>query len=252
MEYTVNQLAKLAGITPRTLRWYDRMRLLKPARTTAAGYRLYGPKEVDRLQQIMFYRELDVSLEDVKGILDAPAFDRQAALQSHLTALKERRDRLDRLIATVEKTLLDEEGETHMTDREKFAAFQKQAVEENERKYGKEIREKYGDEAVDASNRAILGMDQEKKEAWDALDREIKAALAAAVAAGEDPAGEEGQRIADLHRKWLGFVFGDYDPARHAGIAQLYVADEQFTAYYDGEVVGCARFLRDAVTAYTK
>ncbi len=252
MEYTVNQLAKLAGITPRTLRWYDRMGLLKPARTTASGYRLYGPEEVDRLQQILFYRELEVPLEDVKAILDDPEFDRQAALQSHLEALKERRERLERLLETVEKTLLDKKGECTMTDKEKFAAFQKQAIEENERKYGKEIREKYGDKAVDASNQAILGMDREKKEAWDALDREIRAALAAAVKVGEDPAGEEGQRIAALHKKWLGFVFQDYDPARHAGIAQLYVADERFTAYYDGEVAGCARFLRDAVIAYTR
>jgi len=252
MEYTVNQLARLSGVTPRTLRWYDKLGLLKPGRTTGVGYRLYGPKEVDRLQQILFYRELEVPLEDVKAILDDPDFDRQAALQGHLEALKARRERLERLMETVERTLLDEKGESAMTDKEKFAAFQKKAVEENERKYGKEIREKYGDQAVDASNRAVLGMDREKKEAWDALDREIKEALAAAVKAGEDPAGEEGQRIAALHRKWLGFVSGDYDPARHAGIAQLYVADERFTAYYDGEVAGCARFLRDAVVAYTK
>lgn len=252
MEYTVNQLARLAGVTPRTLRWYDRMGLLKPCRTTGAGYRLYGLKEVDRLQQILFYRELEVSLEDVKAILDDPDFDRQAALQGHLEALKERRERLDRLMETVERTLRDQKGELTMTDKEKFAAFQKKAVEENEQKYGKEIREKYGDEAVDVSNRALLGMGREKKEAWDSLDREIRTALGIAVTAGEDPAGEEGQRIADFHRRWLEFVFGNYDPARHAGIAQLYVADERFTAYYDGEVAGCARFLRDAVVAYTK
>lgn len=252
MEYTVDKLAKLAGVTPRTLRWYDKLGLLKPSRTTGAGYRVYGPAEVDRLQQILFYRELEVPLDEIKAILDAPSFDRQTALQSHLTALKKRRDRLDRLMATVEKTLLDQKGEHEMTDKEKFAAFQKEAVQENERKYGKEIRAKYGDAAVDAANAALLGMDRERKEAWDAVGAQLQAALESAVRAGEDPAGPRGQEIAALHRRWLDFVFPDYDPARHRGIAQLYVADERFTAYYDGQVSGCAEFLRDAVAIYIR
>jgi len=83
MEYTVKALADLAGVTPRTLRWYDRIGLLKPLRTTEAGYRLYGPAQLDRLQDILFYRELGLDLASIRTILDDPAFDRQAALQSH-------------------------------------------------------------------------------------------------------------------------------------------------------------------------
>lgn len=252
MEYTVNELARLAGITPRTLRWYDRVGLLSPERLTEARYRVYGPGQVDRLQQILFYRELGLPLGEIKSILDDPDFCPEAALRSHLQALKERQDRLNRLIATVEQTLLNRKGEIQMTDSEKFAAFQKKAVEENESKYGPEIREKYGDVAVDAANRALLGMDREKKDAWDALDAQIRSALEAAVSGGEDPAGAEGQRIAQLHKKWLSFVFKEYDPNRHAGIAQLYVTDERFTAYYDRKVSGCARFLRDAVLNLTE
>lgn len=252
MEYTVNELARIAGITSRTLRWYDRVGLLSPERLTEAGYRVYGPEQIDRLQQILFYRELGFPLSEIKAILDDPDFRPETALQSHLRALKERQERLNELITTVERTLLNKKGEIRMTDQEKFAAFQKKAVEENEAKYGPEIREKYGDATVDAANQTLLGMDQEKKDAWDALDVQIRSALEAAVSRGEDPAGAEGQRIAQLHKQWLGFVFRDYDPHRHAGIAQLYVADERFTAYYDREVPGCASFLRDAVLSLTE
>ena len=95
MEYTVKALADLAGVTPRTIRWYDRTGLLKPCRTTASGYRIYGPAEVDRLQTILFYRELDLPLSNIQTLLDDPSFDRLAALQSHLAELETRREHLD-------------------------------------------------------------------------------------------------------------------------------------------------------------
>ena len=101
MEYTVKALADLAGVTPRTLRWYDRIGLLKPLRTTEAGYRLYGPAQLDRLQDILFYRELGLDLASIRTILDDPAFDRQAALQSHLAELEARRARRAALLLTV-------------------------------------------------------------------------------------------------------------------------------------------------------
>lgn len=250
MEYTIQALARLSGVTSRTLRWYDSIGLLRPERVTQAGYRIYGPEQVDRLQQILFFRELGMPLKDIGAILDDPQFDRQAALQSHLAELGRERERLDRLIAAVEQTLLDAKGEITMTDKEKFTAFQRKAVEENEEKYGKEIRGKYGDKAVDESNRAFLSMSQEENKMWKALDEEIRTALEKAVAAGEDPAGEEGQRIAALHAKWLSYGGQSCTPAKHRGIAELYVLDERFTAYYDRATPGCARFLRDAVAVY--
>lgn len=146
MEYTVKTLAELAGVTSRTLRWYDQKGLLKPRRITEAGYRLYGPQEVNRLQAILFYKELGMNLEAVREIMDAPGFDRLAALQSHLTELEARRRRLDALILTVEKTIDEAKGGTQMSDKEKFEAFKRRAVEANEEQYGKEIREQYGPE----------------------------------------------------------------------------------------------------------
>ena len=252
MEYTVKALAELAGVTPRTLRWYDQKGLLKPRRATESGYRLYGPEEVDRLQSILFYKELGLELEAVREILDAPGFDRAAALQSHLAALEARRQRLDALILTVEKTIDEAKGGTPMSDREKFEAFKRRAVEANEERYGKEVRERYGDEAAEGSNEKLLSMTKEEHGQWKALEAEILSALAAAVRAGEDPAGAEGRRVAELHRRWLCCTWTAYTPQAHRGLAELYTADARFTAYYDKEVPGCAAFLRQAVRAYTE
>lgn len=251
MEYTVKALADLAGITPRTLRWYDRQGLLKPLRTTEAGYRLYGPGEVDRLQDILFYRELGLELAAIRKILDDPAFDRQAALQSHLGELEARRRRLEGLILTVRKAIDETRGGSKMSDEEKFEAFKRGAVEANETRYGGEIREKYGDEAVDRANANILALTEEEYSQWNALGEEIKTALARAVRDGADPTGREGQRIAALHRRWLSYSWETYTPQAHRGLGQLYTTDPRFTAYYDGEIPGCAAFLRDAIAAYT-
>ena len=251
MEYTVKALAELAGVTPRTLRWYDQTGLLKPLRTTEAGYRLYGPKQLDRLQDILFYRELGLDLASIRTILDDPAFDRQAALQSHLTELKDRRARLDELILTVQRTIDNIKGGTKMTDQEKFEAFKRNAVAAMEAAHGAESRQKYGDAEVDRANACVLALTQEEYTAWKALGDEILQALTAAVQAGAAPAGPEGQRIAQLHRRWLSYSWEAYTSQAHAGLAELYVSDPRFTAYYDREVSGCAAFLRDAVRAYT-
>lgn len=252
MEYTVKLLADLAGITPRTLRWYDKMGLLKPARVTEAGYRIYGPREVDRLQDILFYRELGLELSAIRRILDAPSFNRQSALQSHLAELESRKNHLEDLILTVRKTIDDIQGGTKMSDREKFEAFKRRVVAANEEQYGGEIRKKYGDEAVDRANANILALTEAEYQQWKDLGEEIVTALTRAVESGENPAGAEGQRIAALHRRWLSYSWEAYTPQAHAGLGQLYTADERFTAYYDKAVPGCAAFLRDAISAYTK
>ena len=196
------------------------------------------------------YREL-VDLASIRTILDDPAFDRQAALQSHLAELEARRARLDDLILTVQRTVNDIKGGTKMTDQEKFEAFKRRTVEANETAFGQEIREKYGDEEMDRANACVLALTQEEYAQWKSLGGEIHTALVTAVKAGADPAGPEGQRIAALHRRWLSYSWESYTPQAHVGLAELYVSDPRFTAYYDREVPGCAAFLRDAVRTYT-
>ena len=108
-------------------------------------------ERVDRLQQILFYRELGVPLKEIQKILSSKDFDRQTALENHLSALLAKRKQLDLLIANVEKTIKAAKGEIVMSDQEKFEGFLKKLVDDNEQQYGKEARAKYGDEAVDNS-----------------------------------------------------------------------------------------------------
>ena len=250
MEYTVQRLASLAGVSTRTLRYYDEVGILKPARINSSGYRIYGQEEVDRLQQIMFYRELGVSIEDIKAIMTSKGFDKAAALKSHREKLLAKRQQIDQLIENVEKTIALSEGRIKMSDKEKFEGFKKNLIEDNEKKYGKEIREKYGEDIVNGSNARLMNMTKEQYEEFEQLGREVLDTLYAAFKTG-DPAGELGQKAADLHRKWLGYTWNSYSKEAHAGLANMYVADERFTAFYDKEQPGATAFLRDAILIYT-
>lgn len=250
MEYTVQKLGRMAGVSTRTLRYYDEIDILKPARINSSGYRIYGQAEVDRLQQILFYRELGVSLETIKDLVTAPSFDGKKALKEHREKLLEKREQLDLLISNVDKTIALSEGRITMSNQEKFNGFKQKLVDDNEKKYGKEVREKYGEEAVNKSNAKVKGMSQEQYEEVTKLATEVMETLQAAFVTG-DPAGELAQKAADLHRQWLSFYWDSYTKEAHAGVAQMYVDDERFTAYYDEKHPGTAAFLRDAVFIYT-
>lgn len=250
MEYTVQKLARIAGISTRTLRYYDEVGLLKPARTNASGYRIYGQAEVDRLQQILFYRELDVSLDVIREIITDPAFDRAEALMRHREQLLEKRNQLDVLLTNVDKTIASIEGRITMSNEEKFEGFKQQMIDDNEAKYGKEIRQKYGDDTVDQSNEKFKNMTSEEYEAFTRLGNEVKVTLAEAVKTG-DPASDLAQKAAELHKQWLTYTWPEYSKEAHAGLAQMYVDDERFKAYYDATQPGTAEFLRDAILIYT-
>ncbi|MDQ1004989.1 DNA-binding transcriptional MerR regulator [Neobacillus niacini] len=250
MEYTIQKLASLAGVSTRTLRYYDEIGILKPARINSSGYRIYGQEEVNTLQQILFYRELGVGLDSIKGIVTAPSFDGAKALREHREKLLEKREQLDILIANVNKTIALTEGRITMSNKEKFEGFKKKMIEDNEKKYGKEIRDKYGKESVEASNAKVMNMTEEQYQEVTALAEQIHTTLAEAFKTG-DPAGELAQKAAHLHKQWLTYYWKDYSKEAHAGLAQMYVDDERFTAYYDKEQPGTAVFLRDAIHIYT-
>ncbi|MBI0580729.1 MerR family transcriptional regulator [Neobacillus cucumis] len=250
MEYTVQKLGKLAGISTRTLRYYDEIGILKPARINSSGYRIYGQGEVDRLQQILFYRELGVSLDNIKKIVTAPSFDGAQALREHREKLLEKRAQLNLLIANVEKTIALTEGRIDMSDQEKFEGFKQKMIDDNEKKYGAEARRKYGNDAVEKSNAKVKNMTQQQYQEVTALEQQVRETLAQAFATG-DPAGELAQKAADLHKQWLTYYWSEYSKEAHAGLAQMYVDDERFKAYYDKDQPGTAEFLRDAIRIYT-
>ncbi|MDR2024312.1 MAG: MerR family transcriptional regulator [Hungatella sp.] len=220
MEYTINKLAKLAGVSTRTLRYYDELGLLSPARVSSNGYRIYGQKEIDRLQQILFYRELGVSLEEIRNILASKDFDGLLALESHLSALLARREQLNLLIANVEKTIKTMKGEMIMSDQEKFEGFLQKLVDNNERQYGEETRAKYGDEPIDRSNTRVLNMSKEQYIELEELTEDLNKTLKAAFEQG-DPAGELAQKACKLHKKWLCFYWNDYSKEAHKGVTQI-------------------------------
>ena len=248
-EYTVRSLALLAGVSPRTLRHYDALGLLRPAGTRPSGYRTYGGPEVDRLQQILFFRELGVPLMEIRKILDAPGYDAATALRRHRRDLMERWTHLESMIESLDRTIEEKEGRNSMTDKEKFEAFKKGMVQENETRYGAEVRGKFGDEAMDESNHRFLTMDERKMKSSEELAGEVIAKFLAAFAQG-DPTGPLAQEAAALHRKWLKVYWKHYTKEAHAGVVRMYVDDPRFTSYYDRHRTGLAVFVRDAVLSW--
>jgi len=250
MEYTIKELSLLAGVSTRTLRYYDEVGILKPARIESSGYRIYGSKEVDRLQQILFYREVDMSIDQIKSILSSPSYEETEALREHRRALLLKRERLDKLIENLDKTIMYKEGMLDMNDKEKFEGFKKKLIEDNEKKYGKEVRERYGEEAAKISNDQFKNMTKDQYEELGKLNNLIFESLKRALET-KDPSGEPARKTADLHKQWITFCWGHYDKEAHAALAQMYLDDERFKAYYDQAGSGPAEFLRDAILVYT-
>lgn len=251
MEYTVSKLGRISGVSARTLRYYDEINLLQPKRVNSSGYRIYGQNEVNVLQQILFYRELEMSLDEIKKIVHSESFDIENALNSHLIHLNQQRKRLDDIISTVEKSIQDAKGEVNMNDQEKFEAFKKEQIKENENQYGEEIREKYGRDVIDQSNEKFVGMSEAEYRAFEQSIDALNQKLAEATRTSK-PDSELGQEVARLHQEWLRSVWPDnhYSEEAHFNLSVMYVQDERFKAYYEEVEPGAAEFLHEAVKIY--
>ena len=248
MEYSIRQLADIAGVSTRTLRYYDERGLLKPSRVNEKGCRYYEQEQVDLLQQILFYRERNLGLDVIKEIISNPQFDAAQALEEHLIALMEQEKHISTLIQTVKNTIADMKGEErNMSDKEKFEGFKRELIEKKEKLYGKEAREKYGEEAVDEANQKIMGLSEADYERFKNLEKEVCRQLEEAVRNKELPESETGHRIVLLHKDWLGYTWKEYSAQAHKGLASMYIADERFLAYYDKNLKGCGEFLVKAV-----
>ncbi|MEG0386079.1 MAG: MerR family transcriptional regulator [Solibacillus sp.] len=248
----INELAKLSGVSKRALRYYDEIGLLIPSEIGANGYRYYSDADIDRLQQILFYRELDFKLEEIKEILDAPEFNVKEALRKQHEMLERKRNYLDGLITTLQNTIQVMEGEKTMTNEQKFEAFKNKMIEDNEMQYGEEIREKYGEEQVLASYGKMKNMTEEQYNSVNQLEKMLFERLKEAMVSG-DASAEVAMEAAELHKRWLSFYWAKYTPQAHAGLVQMYLHDERFTAYYDERIgKGATQFLHDAIMEYVK
>lgn len=247
MEYSIRELSEIAGVSARTLRYYDEIGLLKPFYVNEAGYRFYGEHEVAILQQILFYRERGLDLKRIQKILYQDDFDIMCALEEHLLELEKQKKHTDSLIRTVKQTIRFMKGEYQMSDKEKFEAFKERVVREHEEKYGAEVRKKYGDEEMDAAHQKVMDMSESDWERFQLLGEEIRIRLEECVRAGIKPDSEEAKRIVILHKEWLGRTWKQYTAEAHKAIANLYIADERFKLYYDRKEEGCAELLEQAI-----
>lgn len=249
--YTVGQLARMSGTSVRTLHHYEDMGLLVPARR-ANGYRTYTSADAERLQQILLFRACGMELGQIRELLDAPGYSARDALEGHMARLREQRAELDQLIGTVEDTILHMDEGIAMEDERRFEGLKRKAVEENEAKYGAEARRRHGDAAVDAANERLLGMSEQEWNDVNALEASIIEQLKAAMATG-DAAGPEARALCDMHARWIELHWGKgaYNREAHRMLAQGYLCNDGFRAYYDGRAgKGATEFLVAALEAW--
>ncbi|HZD58920.1 MAG TPA: MerR family transcriptional regulator [Anaerolineae bacterium] len=247
MVHTVKAVADFAGISIRTLHHYDDIGLLKPAGTSPSGYRLYSNSDLERLQEILFFKELGFGLQEIKDIMDSPSYDRKQALHSHKRILIEKKKRLEDLIGLVEKTLTTMERKIGMKNEEMFDGFDDAKIEE----YKREARERWGhSEAFMESERRTA---KYTKADWDEIKAEsgdIITKLAALMDEGKSPADDEVQEQIERWFKHINDRFYACTPEVFRGLGDMYVADKRFTEFYDKVRPGLAEFKRDAMHAY--
>ena len=243
--FTVKQLSRLAGVTPRTLHHYDAIGLLKPSRVGENGYRYYGKESLLRLQQILFYRELDIPLEDIKKIMGRRDFDVLGALQSHKDALKVQVKRLNRLISTVDNTINHLKGNTTMSNKAYFEGFS----EAEQEKYAVEAEQIYDPETVRESNRKWKSYSREKK---DSILVESKAIYSDMIAAMPNGANSpDVQAIVERWRRHMDY-FWTPNLDQLLALASGYSEDPRFKANFDKMHPQLAEFMREAVKVYVE
>lgn len=243
--YTVKQLSDLAGVSIRTLHYYDEIGLLKPESVGANLYRHYGDQSLIRLQQILFYRELGLSLDEIQRIITRPDFDVLSALESHRQALQARRERLDRLIHMVDDTLLHLKGKKEMSKHQLFAGFS----EEEQEQYAKEAAERYDPETVKASNKKWKQYTPQKQQAILADGNAIYEHLVAVMPKG--PSSPEAQAGIDAWRRHLEYFWVPNDQ-QLLGLVDLYNTDPRFVANFNKIDARLGAFMKAAVKVYVE
>ena len=240
----ISRVAKLTGVTVRTLHYYDEIGLLKPSQVTEAGYRVYDDADLEVLQQILFFRELDFSLEDIRKIMQNPAYEKESALRKQRELLEQKRSRLDSLISLVDKTL---KGERDMS----FRQFDTTEIEAAKKKYAEEAKRRWGDTAayVEYEKRTSRAGDAQQKMLDDEgamLLREFGRNRSLA------PDSPEAQALV---KKWQDYITAHFYTCTKeilSCLGQMYVGDERFTQHIDGYGEGTAAFMSAAIEAYTR
>jgi DNA-binding transcriptional MerR regulator len=250
--YTVKEVAKLSGVTVRTLHHYDQVGLLKPAQVGENGYRYYGREELLRLQQILFHRELELPLEAIADVLGRPDFDRLEALRRHRKTLSQKASRYRRLIQTLDRTLAALEGDTQMKDEDLYQGF----APEKQAEYEAQLIDRFGEQArasIDASKAALKTW---SKADWERSGREyaeVEASMGKALADGLPADSETVQALIRRHHAWIALMW-NRRPSReaYAGLGQMYVDHPDFRARYEAVQPGLAEYLAGAMRSFAE
>ncbi len=240
---SIKQLSHLAGVSVRTLHFYDQIGLLIPQRIKENNYRFYTRDALLRLQQILFYRELEFSLEQIAGILNDPGFDLVYALESHREALNGKVTRLNTLLATIDNTINDLKGKNEMAQTQYFKGFS----EEQQAEYEKEAAERWDPEVVHESNRRWRNLSKNEKDALMARGKSAVLALRDAMPKG--PGSTEAQQAVADWQKHISFFYECTDEIL-LGLGTMYMQDERFKAFYDRIDPGLAEFKSKAIKIY--
>lgn len=247
MDWSIQEVARLAGTTSRTLRHYDDIGLLEPARIGSNGYRYYDRAALVRLQRILLLRELGLGLPAIAEVLDGQR-DESRALAGHLEWLRQEQDRLARQVASVERTIEALEGGEQIMAKDMFDGF-------DHTQHRAEVERRWGGDAYARGDAWWRGLTEADRRDWKARSEELGQEWTRAAAEGLDPAGPEAQVLAARHVEWLAGIPGTpghgqgRPPAAYVlGLADMYVEDPRFAASYGGE--DGARFVRDALRTH--
>ncbi|CAL9485559.1 MerR family transcriptional regulator [Streptomyces sp. Tu 3180] len=246
MSYSVGQVAGFAGVTVRTLHHYDDIGLLVPSERSHAGHRRYGDADLDRLQQVLFYRELGFPLEEIAALLDDPDADPRAHLRRQHDLLTARIEKLQKMAAAVEHAMEARNMGINLTPEEKFEVFGDHDPEQ----YEDEVRERWGD--TDAYRQSQQRAASCTKEDWQRIQREadeVTRRFVALMEAGEPADSEAAMDAAEEHRRWISRSHYDCGYEMHTCLGEMYVADERFTRTIDKARPGLAAYQREAILA---
>jgi DNA-binding transcriptional MerR regulator len=246
MAWTVSDVARMAHVSVRTLHHYDAIGLLHSSGRSEAGYRMYTGADLERLQQALFFKELGFSLEEIRGILDDPAYDPLEALVVQRELLTGRAERIAAMIRAVDTAIESRRKGVAMDEYDLFEAFGEFDPKEHE----DEARERWGH--TDAYRESARRTARYTKEDWlrvKAEQDEVEDAFAAAMASGIPADSADAMDIAERHRLDIDRAFYPCSHAMHANLGKLYVADPRFAEHYDDRAPGLARYVCDAIEA---
>jgi len=246
MSYPIGKVAELAGVTVRTLHHYDEIGLLSPGARTSTGYRRYDDADLERLQQIRFYRELDFSLEEIAAILDDPQADPMEHLRRQHGLLTERMDRLEKMVHAIEFAMEARKVGINLTPEERFEVF----GEFDPDQYAEEVEERWGDtEPYAESARRVKGY---TKADWEKIKEESEAGLrrlGELIDTAASAEGPEAMDFAEEHRQHISRWYYECTLEIHTGLAEMYLADDRFKAFYESVRPGAAQYVHDAIMA---